>query len=101
LHVLSDGLHVCRGCSSTLVEPVRWDPVGRTRWALTLRCPECQWWTTGVWCDEEIERLEVVLSQAEASMVADCEALAQATIDEEIEQFARALERDEITPSDF
>lgn len=92
---------MCRACASQLVEPVRWDPVESTRWALTLACPECGWWTTGVWSDDEVERLEVVLAHARISMLHDSEALSAATVASEIERFAAALEADEILPSDF
>lgn len=101
LHVLSEGLHICRNCASPLVDPVRWDPVETTRWALTVRCPECAWWTTGVWPDEEVERYEVVLAHAHASMLQDCTALAEATFASEIERFAAALQADQIRPTDF
>lgn len=100
-HVLSDGLHICRECGSPLVEPVYSDPVGAARWALTLNCPECGWWTSGVWSDEEAERLEAVLAHARSGMRHDCEALARASFREEIARFAAALDSDVITPADF
>jgi hypothetical protein len=98
---LLEGLHVCRACRSSLVEPVYRDPVGATRWALTLACPECDWWTSGVWSDDEVERLEVVLADATVSIVTDCAALALDRFVDEIERFVRALEADVITVADF
>ena len=98
---LLEGLHVCRSCGSQLVEPVYRDPVGATRWALTLACPECGWWTSGVWHDAEVQRLEIVLADASLSIVTDCAALALDRFVDEIDRFVRALEADVITVADF
>lgn len=98
---LLEGLHVCRACGSGLVEPVYRDPVGATRWALTLACPECDWWTSGVWSDDEVERLEIVLADATVSIVSDCASLALDRFVDEIERFVLALQADVITAADF
>lgn len=84
-----------------LVEPRACEPVGTTRWLMTLVCPECGWWTAGVFDDEELERLDVVLAHATASMLSDCEALARASFSDEIDSFAEALRTGAITPADF
>jgi hypothetical protein len=99
--VLSTGLHVCRECNSMLVEPRTCEPVGTTRWLMKLACPECGWWTAGVWEDEELARLELVLAHATASILADCEALARASSDDAVRGFAEALRTGAITPADF
>src|SRR3954471_14256896 len=36
-------LHVCGGCTSTLVYPTEWEEAGTTHWEVTLRCPNCEW----------------------------------------------------------
>src|SRR5689334_2916203 len=41
-------LHICGSCNSDLVYPLEWDEAGATHWEVSLRCPNCEWYGSGV-----------------------------------------------------
>ena len=91
----------CRGCESALVYP----PTGRKpatdHWELTLRCPECESVTTGVFDQPLVEAFEEQLDLGTEQLVADLRRLAQANMEDAVTRFASALEADAILPMDF
>ena len=94
-------LHVCGGCASQLVHPVEWDEAGASHWEVTLRCPNCEWSTTGVFHQELVERLDEELDRGTEALVRDLKRLMHANMEEEIERFVAALRADQILPMDF
>ena len=55
-------LHVCTVCRSPLVQPVAWEPAGSSdAWQITLRCPECEYWVTGVFDGDSALRFDAAL----------------------------------------
>ena len=55
----SQGLHVCPNCSSQLVQPVEWEPVGDEAWSVLLRCPECEVFQAGVFGQPELDAYDL------------------------------------------
>ena len=94
-------LHVCACCASRLVYPVAWDEAGDEHWEVTLRCPECEWRSTGVYAQETVERLDHHLDIGTETVVRDLKRLTHANMESDIERFVGALERDLIVPEDF
>jgi len=94
-------LHVCPDCDARLVYPVHWTEVDRASWEVTLRCPNCEWLTTGVFDQETVERFDEELDRGTDSLVDDLKRLIHANMEEDIERFAHALARDHILPEDF
>jgi hypothetical protein len=94
-------LHICPNCSSNLVQPVRWREAARGLWGLTLRCPNCDWITDGMFDQEQVDLLEEHLDDGLAEMLNDLRCLTQANMAEEIGRFAAALQADLILPEDF
>lgn len=94
-------LHVCGNCNAPLVQPVSWSETGDDHWELVLFCPNCEWTTTGVYSQDEVEDLEDRLEEGLSDMLADLQRLAQANMAEEIDRFAAALRADVILPEDF
>jgi hypothetical protein len=94
-------LHVCPDCDARLVYPVHWTEVDRASWEVMLRCPNCEWLTTGVFDQETVERFDEELDRGTDSLVDDLKRLIQANMEEDIERFAHALARDHILPEDF
>jgi hypothetical protein len=94
-------LHICPDCSSHLVQPARWREAARGLWELTLRCPNCDWVTEGVFDQEQVDRLEEKLDNGLTDMLADLRRLTQVNMAEEIDRFAAALQTDLILPEDF
>jgi hypothetical protein len=94
-------LHVCSVCSSELVQPVDWRKADRGRWAIRLRCPNCEWTDWGVWDREAIDALDETLDRGTRTLVCDLRHLARANMEEEIERFSAALCADVILPEDF
>jgi hypothetical protein len=97
----SPGLHVCPECASNLVQPITWAEAPNGRWGLTLRCPNCDWTTQGVFGSQEVYQLEDKLDDGLADMLRDLRRITQANMSDEIERFTCALRADMILPEDF
>jgi hypothetical protein len=94
-------LHVCGSCHAPLVQPVAWSETDDEHWELELLCPNCEWTTTGIYTQTEVEELEDRLEEGLSEMLADLQRLAQANMSEEIDRFVTALSVDMILPEDF
>ena len=94
-------LHVCGSCTSELVYPVEWEEAGATHWEVTLRCPNCEWWGTGVFSQTTVEAFDEELDRGTESLVSDLRRLMQANMEEEIDRFVSALNADALLPEDF
>jgi hypothetical protein len=94
-------LHVCGSCSSDLVYPTEWDEAGATHWEVALRCPNCEWNGTGVFQQELVERFDEELDRGTEALVRDLKRLMHANMEDEIDRFVDALDRDLILPEDF
>jgi hypothetical protein len=97
----SRGLHQCSGCNSPLVQPIEWQEARTGFWELTLRCPNCQWQTYGLYCQRQVDAFEEELEDGLAQMLGDLSRLTGANMAEEVDRFAAALARDLILPEDF
>jgi hypothetical protein len=98
---VGEDLHVCGECSSDLVYPVEWDEAGTTHWEVTLRCPNCEWFGTGVFSQDVVERFDEELDRGTEQLVRDLKRMMHANMEDEIERFVHALEADHIQPDDF
>lgn len=95
------GLHVCPSCDSQLVAPIAWDHAGPGQWAVTLQCPNCEWWDADVFDEELIERFDEELDRGTEALVRDLLRLMRANMEDAVERFAAALHADAILPEDF
>ncbi|MCP9489724.1 MAG: hypothetical protein MSC31_07585 [Solirubrobacteraceae bacterium MAG38_C4-C5] len=95
------GLHVCPTCASELVHPIAWSEHGRELWEVTLRCPECHAFTTGVHHQTVVEALDIELDRGTDALVADLRRLVEANTEDEIARFAAVLQSDLLLPEDF
>jgi hypothetical protein len=98
---VGEDLHVCGECNSDLVYPVEWDEAGATHWEVTLRCPNCEWFGTGVFSQDVVERFDEELDRGTEQLVRDLKRMMHANMEDEIERFVHALEADHIQPDDF
>ena len=94
-------LCVCEMCACELVEPVDWAAAGPEQWRVALRCPNCEYWTEGVFSQECVDRFDERLDDGTAVMVADLKRLEQANMAEDVHRFIGALRADAILPDDF
>ena len=94
-------LHVCPECSSELVHPTDWEPVGRARWRVDLRCPECEWFESEVHDQQVMDAFDEVLDDGTEGLLEDLSELSRAIMEEEVERFVDALRRDLVLPEDF
>jgi len=95
------GLHVCPECDSSLVAPVAWEEAGPREWAVTIQCPNCEWWDADVFDEATVERFDEELDRGTDSLVDDLKSLVAANMEDEIERFSQALTNDYILPEDF
>jgi hypothetical protein len=97
----TEGLHVCEQCDSGLVYPLEWDEASATHWEVTLRCPNCESKTTGVYEQSVVERFDVILDRGAQALADDLKRLSVANMEEQIDRFAASLDADLILPEDF
>jgi len=95
------GLHVCPDCASTLVAPIAWEQAGPHQWAVTIQCPNCEWWDADVFDEELIERFDEELDRGTEALVRDLLRLVRANMEDDVERFVAALRVDAILPEDF
>ena len=94
-------LHVCPECDSPLVAPVAWEQAGPREWAVTIQCPNCEWWDADVFDEETVERFDEELDRGTEALVRDLLRLMRANMEDDVERFAAALHADAILPEDF
>ena len=95
------GLHVCPDCASELVQPIDWSEAPDDCWNLALNCPNCDWYTEGLYTADQVRELEDQLDKGLADMLRDLQRLAQANMADQIDRFVNALHADQILPEDF
>lgn len=100
-HAPASELHVCPACGSELVHPVAWFDAGPGRWAVTRRCPNCEWYGDGVFSDEFVAAFDEELDRATEEIVRDLQQLTRANMEDEFERFVTALRADQVWPMDF
>lgn len=94
-------LHSCPGCSSELVYPTEWEPAENDRWAVALRCPNCEWLGEGVFTQGDVELLDEQLDKGTQVLVRDLRQMMHANMEDEVERFIEALHAGHIWPIDF
>jgi hypothetical protein len=94
-------LCICEMCASDLVEPVEWAAAGAGCWRISLSCPNCEYWTEGVFSQECVDRFDERLDDGTAVLVNELKRLRQANMAEDVERFSRALQAGAILPEDF
>jgi hypothetical protein len=95
------GLHVCPECASPLVAPVAWEQAGPHAWAVTIQCPNCEWWDANVFDEAAVERFDEELDRGTEALVRDLLRLVRANMEDDVERFVTALRADAILPEDF
>jgi hypothetical protein len=94
-------LTLCPRCDRDLVYPVDWEPAGTRGWSISLRCPECEWRSQGVYSQEVADRFDDALDNATQMVLDDLQHLIRANMESQIKRFTEALSNDWILPEDF
>lgn len=94
-------IHVCPACTSELVYPVAWEEADRSRWEVSLRCPNCEWQVTDLFEEEAIQRFDETLDRGTEALVSDLRQLTRANMEEDVERFVVALTAGHVLPEDF
>ena len=94
-------LCICEHCASELVEPVEWSAAGPERWRVALSCPDCGYWTEGVFSQECVDRFDERLDEGTTVLVSELKRLQHANMSEDVERFIGALNLGMILPEDF
>jgi len=94
-------LCICEVCSSELVEPVEWEAAGPERWRVALSCPNCGYWTEGVFSQECVDRFDERLDEGTAAVLAALKRLGHDNLADDTERFIAALNAGAILPEDF
>jgi hypothetical protein len=88
-------------CASPLVHPLRWVERDESRWLMTMRCPECEALTEGLFTAQAVHRLAAELDRGEVVLLEALERATRENMVEALELLERAFEADLIFPSDF
>jgi hypothetical protein len=94
-------LHLCPDCNSNLVYPIDWSEASQTHWEVMLRCPNCEWFETGVFDQDTVEQFDEELDRGTDDLVEDLKRLIYANMEEQIDRFCEALANDHVLPEDF
>ena len=94
-------LHVCQSCDQALVYPTEWEEASETHWEVSLRCPNCEWYSTGTFAQDVVDRFDEELDRGTEALVRDLKRLTRANMEDEVERFVKALSADAILPEDF
>ena len=94
-------LHVCPECDRDLVYPVDWREVGRDRWEVLRRCPNCEWTDLGVHDQATVDRYDEVLDQGTTLIEHELRRMMALSMQHDVETFLAALHADAILPEDF
>jgi uncharacterized protein with PIN domain len=94
-------LHICPECACDLVYPVAWEEADRSRWEVSLRCPNCEWTVTDVFEEEAIQRFDDTLDRGTEALVTDLRQLTRANMEEDVERFVSAISAGHVLPEDF
>jgi uncharacterized protein with PIN domain len=94
-------LHICPECACDLVYPVAWEEADRSRWEVSLRCPNCEWTVTDVFEEEAIQRFDDTLDRGTEALVTDLRQLTRANMEEDVERFVSAIAAGHVLPEDF
>ena len=96
-----EDLHICPECDQSLVYPMEWEEASDTHWEVALRCPNCEWHTTGTFAQGLVDKFDEELDRGTEALVRDLKRLTRANMEDEVERFLRALHADAILPEDF
>jgi hypothetical protein len=94
-------LCICEHCASALVEPVEWAAAGPERWRVALSCPNCGYWTEGVFSQECVDSFDERLDEGTTVLVGELKRLQHANMTDDVERFIGALNLGAILPEDF
>ena len=94
-------LHVCPECASDLVYPVAWDEAAQSRWEVSLRCPNCEWFVTDTFEEDAVQRFDETLDRGTEALVSDLRQLTRANMEDDVERFVAALNAEYVLPEDF
>jgi hypothetical protein len=78
-----------------------WVEVEDMRWKLSVRCPDCEWESTEVYEQPEVERYDDLLNDSTDRMIEELDRITRENMAEMVERFRYALDNDGITPFDF
>lgn len=94
-------LHLCPECGSGLVQPFDWMQTDESHWRVSLRCPECEWRSVGLFEQAVLDRFDQVLDAGTDALHADLRELERVNMEAELQRFHSALGEDLILPEDF
>jgi hypothetical protein len=95
------GLHECPECHSDMVCPVRWHSVDSERWAMDLRCGECGAERKVVASNAQAADFDSALNERQRKLEQSLARLEARRMEDDIDAFVEALERDLIDAADF
>jgi hypothetical protein len=94
-------LHLCPDCGSGLVYPLDWMAMDAAHWRVSLRCPECEWRSVGLFEQAVLDRFDRILDAGTETLYADLRNLERVNMEDELRRFNAALGEDLVLPEDF
>ena len=81
--------------------PVAWEEAEGSRWEVSLRCPNCEWYVNDTFDEELIQRFDETLDRGTEALVADLRKLTRANMEGDVERFIAAVNAEYVLPEDF
>lgn len=92
----------CPSCKDNHVYPIDWESVTGGRYAVKVRCPNCEnRWTIGPLDDDQIESYDDVLDRGTDNMCCLLNGLTRWNFKHDVEQLLEAIDRGLIDADDF
>ncbi|MGI8559296.1 MAG: hypothetical protein ACR2ND_13510 [Solirubrobacteraceae bacterium] len=91
----------CGRCACALVRAGAAEPVGASHWQVLVRCPNCLWAGTSVVTESTLERFEQRCVEDISAIRSELAQIELANMIGDAERFVRALDENQILPSDF
>ena len=95
------GPHVCPTCQAPFVTPLDALEIDEWHFAVSVRCPNCDWEGAGVYDDAALERFDLGLDEGTHAVAEALALLAQENARDDFDRFLAALHADAILPEDF
>jgi hypothetical protein len=95
------GLSTCGACRRDFVSPIEWEPVGKDRWWMYLRCGECGVSREVTVPNAVAERYDDELARGARAISRAAKQLDQERMKADVGAFIAALRHGLIEPADF
>lgn len=95
-------MQLCQSCGGSLCYPTWWrERPQYAAWEVTIRCPDCECVTQGVYSHREVVSFDEVLNFGTDAVVNGLVSITKHNMESYAAKFVTALQGDHLLPEDF